>query len=378
MGDTLQEFRSCTLSGLRKDAQVYHLEFFPFCSQSSPTYQIRKAHLGPMNDFDAGPLWQKYRKSFHANSPRSYRGYGINSFSNARRSLYLILSAVVSFPYRFINSLNWRIHQILLRLISFLIFKGDAHAADRFGISQYDDTIYDEDLLGEFKNRFTPYGIGISHNALKSFSYLAKLEKAGLKMNSSVNVLEVGSGLFTFGHLFASSVKSFNYVVIDLPEVIIAAKEEIIKCYSNTSVPRYDVFDSKTLEKFAKSPSKRKVIFISNDETDLLNELNMSFDLFINHESFSEMRLLTVNSYLRLAKKHLAKGGLVNLVNRVSRYQLEETQSENNPEQITNFDKYDFCELQTVVLEICDFRGRIPSQNKHPNFFYIGLFENSN
>ena len=336
------------------------------------------AKMDPINNFDAGPLWQKYRKSFTVNSPRNYRGYGINPFSNARRSLYLIFRAGVSLPYRLINSLNWRIHQILLRLISFLIFKGDAHAADRFGISQYNDKIYDEDLLSQFKNRFTPYGIGISHNALKSFSYLAKLEKAGLKLHSPVNVLEVGGGLFTFGHLFASSVKSFNYVVIDLPEVIFAAKEEITNCYSDTGVTRYDVFDSKTLEKFSKSPSKRKVIFISNDETDLLNELNMSFDLFINHESFSEMRLLSVNSYLRLAKKHLAKGGLVNLVNRVSRYQLEETKSETNIEQITNFDKYDLSKLQTVVLEICEFRGRIPSQNKHPNFFYIGLFENSN
>jgi hypothetical protein len=333
--------------------------------------------MDPINNFDAGPLWQKYRKSFQANSPRIYRSYGINSFSNARRSLYLILRTGVSLPYRLINSLNWRISQIFLRLLSFLIFKGDAHAADRFGISQYGDKIYDENLLSDFKNRFAPFGIGISHNALKSFSYLAKLEKAGMNLQSSVNVLEVGGGLFTFGHLFASSVESFNYVVIDLPEVIVAAKEEIASCYSNTGVPRYDVFDSKTLENFLNSPSKRRVIFISNDETNLLNKLNMSFDLFVNHESFSEMSLLTVNSYLRLAKKYLAKRAHVNLVNRVSRYQLEETLSKNNTDQITNFDKYDLSNLQTKVSEICEFRGRIPSQNKHPNIFYIGLFEES-
>jgi glycine dehydrogenase len=29
--------------------------------------------------------------------------------------------------------------------------------------------------------------------------------------------------------------------------------------------------------------------------------------------------------------------------------------------------------FEESVIEICDFRGRIPSQNKHPNFFYIGL-----
>jgi putative sugar O-methyltransferase len=331
--------------------------------------------MEPADNFDAGPLWQKYRKSFAANSPSDYRGYGINPYSNARRSLYLIFRTSVSLPYRLVNSLNWRIHQILLKIVSFLIFNGDAHAADRYGISQYNHKIYDEHLISQFKNRFSPYGIGISHNALKSFSYLVKLEKAGLNLNSPINVLEVGGGLFTFGHLFASSVKSFNYVVIDLPEVIIAAKEEIAKNYSKTGVTSYDVYDSKTIEKFLNSPSKRKVIFISNDESNLLIKLSLSFDLFVNHESFSEMNLLTVNSYLRLAKNHLASEGLVNLVNRVSRYQLEERLSESSTEQITNFDKYDLSNLKTKIIEICDFRGRIPSQNKHPNYFYIGLFE---
>ena len=170
-------------------------------------------------------------------------------------------------------------------------------------------------------------------------------------------------------------LKKFEYVICDLPEMIVHAHKQITNKYLTVCKGNYDVFLPNELEEFYKSKSDRKVLFILPDQLDKkILKVDKKFDLFINHESFAEMKIETVNTYLEHLPSLMKKGGIVNIVNRHTRPQAKSYQDFKhiNINEITCFNDYklDFCEI--LFQDIDRFRARIPVQQETPNIFFIG------
>ena len=104
----------------------------------------------------------------------------------------------------------------------------------------------------------------------------------------------------------------------------------------------------------------------------LANKDDLTF--FINHESFGEMNIETVNKYLSHLPNLMKVGSIVNLVNRQSRPQARSYDDFKKLElsDITSFEEYnlDFCNV--IIKENDRFRAKIPRMQKHPNVFFIG------
>ena len=58
-----------------------------------------------------------------------------------------------------------------------------------------------------------------------------------------------------------------------------------------------EYFNSDQVKEYLASEKDKKVIFFQPNEIDSIANLSLNFDLFINHESFSEMNIDIVNNY---------------------------------------------------------------------------------
>lgn len=326
----------------------------------------------------ASSIWQEYRKDFQNTSNSSLRGYGLNVYPIANRKLYLALRKIIRLPFRIIHKIDriiYKIESILLRYIlrffSFISFKRNANAAEQFGFNDYETSIYDQNLMREFEDVYQPHGISFSHNTLKSFSYLKRLEEylPPKQEENNLNILEIGAGVFNFGHLLSLRLRSFKYVICDLPEMISSAYFEITEKYIKYADGDYDVFLPSEIELFKQSKSKRKILFLNPDQLSQIVNLDILFDLFINHESFAEMNIETVNDYLASVEKVMRNGAIVNIVNRYSRLQ---TDGSDDLSEMTSFFDYNLQFCNSVVEEVDSFRQRVPKQNQNLNVFYIG------
>jgi hypothetical protein len=199
--------------------------------------------------------------------------------------------------------------------------------------------------------------------------------KRDVKLKKNIKILEIGAGLFNFGHLLTYDLKKFNYIICDLPEIIIAAHQQITDIYLPICKGKYDVFLPNEINLFYESNNDRKVLFITPYQ---LNEGIMrqdtKFDLFINHESFAEMDIFTVNKYLKQVKFLMKKGAIINLVNRHSRVQATSYEEFKliNLKNITCFDDYELNFCKTILKEVDKFRSTIPMMQQTPNVFFIG------
>lgn len=311
----------------------------------------------------ASNLWFHFLKDFRDGSNHTYRGYGLNhTFSNHRVRVFWRLARGVNFVAGRIEALANLLRRVLLRLLSVLIFGGPL-VQERFGVGRYSDADYESDLLDRFENEFDGKRIYFSHNTLKAFHYLEQITPQLKLRNSAPYILEIGAGLFNFGHLLSFRFKHFAYVVVDLPEVQWAARSEI----SSYPGRNYDLFDSSTLNGFLQSAAPRRVLFLEPAELGKLQG-KITFDLFVNHESFAEMPLNVVNSYLHQVKLLLDPGALLFLVNRISRIQALNKSEAISPEMVTDFAEYDLGGVQVLSKELDRFRmregfSRIDSQN---------------
>ena len=129
------------------------------------------------------------------------------------------------------------------------------------------------------------------------------------------------------------------------------------------------------IDEFEMSSSNRKILFITPEQlkSNCLAD-QKRFDLFVNHESFSEMDIDVVNSYLGYLPKLMKKDSFVFLVNRHSRPQARSYDhfKEMELSGITCFSDYklEFC--SEVIKRKDLFRAVIPGQRETPNVFYIG------
>jgi len=326
-----------------------------------------------LTEGETSNIWDSLRKDFQIPNT-DFRGYGLSTLSDKRRTIYMAGKKIITFPFRSINFLSSRFRTAVLKAWSWTVLEFDPKAAKKFGFDDYEGAIYDERLVELYLGKYTKHGIGLSHNTLKSFHYLETL-KSNTQLGDSINVFEIGAGLFNFGHLLTLELTSFEYVICDLPEMVISAHQQITDLYLSNAGGDYEVFLPNEVDLFNASDCSRKILFVTPNQLkeNVLGE-EKRFDLFVNHESFAEMNLEVVNRYLESVAKLMKVGGTINLVNRHTRPQAKIYADWRNLtlSQITCFSDYDLSFCRTVVKEFDSFRARIPGMQTLPNVFFIG------
>ena len=127
-----------------------------------------------------------------------------------------------------------------------------------------------------------------------------------------------------------------------------------------------EVFLSHEIDLFIKSNNKKKIIFLLPSD---LENLNFNFDLFVNHESFGEMKINTVNNYIHQVSKKMKTNSILFSVNRLSR---SVSKWSIDGSHLTNFFEYNLVNFETLLIKIDNFRNLIPRQHALPNIIYIG------
>lgn len=328
-----------------------------------------------INDFGKSPLWDECATSFNSMQKTGGRGYVLNIEDPKKTSQYLVCARVVKKLCAVLDATSQNFSKLSHRALSKLIF-GHSAASRAYGLDRYDPVDRPTSLVESFIERQSKNGIGMSHNSLKLFSYLEFLEKSepALFTTSRIKVLEIGAGLFNFGHMLAAEVSEFEFIVCDLPELIPAAYEEITEKYTLTGVDRYDVFLPHELNRFFSSDSKRKLLFALPTQLDVIESTGWRFNLFVNHESFGEMPKDTVNGYLKNVHGLGAKGSTVFIVNRLLRIQetSQRLKSVTSLSEVTSFWDYELSNFDEKIVCIDPFRQSIERSNTEPNFMYVG------
>ena len=318
-------------------------------------------------------IWKKLRKDFQKKKSH-LRGYGLSTHKQYKINLYILFSKYLNLPFKIIIYIMETLKKNIQRVLSWFIFNFDFNAAERFGFGNYPGDIFGKAFLDSFLNKYSKYNISYSYNTLKAFYYLSKLNEY-VKIKNDIKILEIGAGVFNFGHLLSYELDKFEYVICDLPEMILNAHQQITDIYLPICKGNYDVYLPNEIDNFQNSDSDRKILFITSEQlrNGILSD-EKKFDMFINHESFAEMDINVVNDYLKKIKTLMKKGAIVNLVNRHTRPQanLYDEFKKVEINNITCFDDYElnFCDF--ILKEIDKFRASIPIAQKTPNIFYIG------
>jgi len=319
------------------------------------------------------PLWEDMSKDFSFEKDSGLRDYSINSeYSFEKISKFYNYSKkieLLSFLWKRVSgkllSIILSVERFFTSLVSKLVL-GDFGAARRFSFHIYPLDAYKKhqeksNLLIEYELYNSKNNIFFSHNNYKAFSYFYDLKKH-INLNEGIqNILEIGSGMFNFGTIISKNLASFNYYCIDLPDVALrgylSAKESI-----DDDV---EVYLPHQLKEFKNSSGNKKIIFLIPSQ---LDDLDIKIDLAINHESFSEMHIETVNEYLIKLEDKMTSRSILFLVNRFSRLQSYQ----DNSSDYTNFYDYNLGKFDQVYENIEVLRSYIPVQKNYPNVFYIG------
>jgi putative sugar O-methyltransferase len=321
-------------------------------------------------------IWLNLIKDFQINNS-TLRGYGLSKFNERKINLYIFFKNILDFIFKGISYTSIKTRKVFVNALSWIVFEQQANAASKFGFDIFSRKIYDEKLMQEFLEKYRKYNIGFSHNTFKCYFYLKEIKKY-VKLKKDIKIFEIGAGVFNFGHLLSLELKKFDYIICDLPEMILKAHEQITDMYIPFCHGNYEVYLPNELEKFNNSQCGRKILFITGkqleDKTIRKSLALRRFDLFINHESFAEMSINTVNLYLDYLPMLMKKNSIINIVNRHTRPQAksQEEFKKIKLEDITCFEDYNlkFCNL--IVKKIDYFRAKIPVMQMLPNIFFIG------
>ena len=325
------------------------------------------------------PLWEEMSKDFSFDRPSNLRDYSINREHDfSRVSRFYKFAKKINFLSRnwirvsnvFLNIING-VEKFYVSILSQLIL-GDSKASQRYSFDIYPLEAYEEhqkqvNIVSDYESYNSKNNIFFSHNNYKSYTYFHTLKKfINLENLESKNILEIGSGLFNFGTIVSKNLDHFSYYCIDLPDVALrgylSAKENVDE--------DVELFLPHQLDAFKKSLSKKKVIFLIPSQ---LDNLDINIDFFINHESFSEMNIETVNDYLSKIKMRMTEGSHIFLVNRFSRLQSHSAKSFD----YTNFLDYELDGFYKICFEVEKFRSFLPVQKDFPNVIFIGQKDSS-
>ena len=325
------------------------------------------------NDYqDYSEIWNKNKINFTSkdqilNVKGYQRRYGINTtIKNNKIRSYVNIITKIS---RILLILSSRISKLLNVILSYFVFgRKDIVNKYRFDYPiDIENKFFERypEYRGSYKKVFDKLSWYYSINSFKSFAFYQRLtDFVDLNELQNQTILEIGSGLCNFCMILSSQLDSFSYVCLDIPEMIPNGYYSINTKYKLDDI---DVFLPQELELFLRSSSKKKILFILPDQ---LKDLNLKFKMFINHESFAEMNINTVNNYLEIVKEKLDINSYVFLVNRLARQSKPKTPL--NYYSYTLFDNYDLNGLKIITKEIDRYRDLFKGRELRENIFYIG------
>lgn len=127
-------------------------------------------------------------------------------------------------------------------------------------------------------------------HSVSEYSYI----KSKTKIEDNIRVLEIGSGYGRLAHLY-KSLGAKKYVLIDISPALIVAQN-----YMHNIMPNLKYFDFRPIDNFEtvqREFEEADVCFMSADQIGLLP--TKYFDLAINVCSLMEMKLETIDYYLK-------------------------------------------------------------------------------
>ena len=324
------------------------------------------------NKIEYSEIWNKYRKNFTLkdqilNLKGNQRRYGVNrDLKNKKIRLFINTYILV---VNFLRKINKLLLRIISRILSIIIF-GKKNIVDNYRLNypidiqkKYFDKYPKSKYL--YENIFNRLQWFYSINSFKSFAFFYRFNQfINLNDLENSNILEIGSGLCNFCMILTSQLESFSYICLDIPEMIPNGYYSI---YKNCSDNNIELFLPQEIKKFFKSKCKKKILFILPSQ---IKSIDLRIKLFVNHESFAEMDISTVNKYLKEIKSKLDKNSFVFLVNRIAR---QNAHSNNlSFDTYTLFSDYNLDGLNTVVKEIDSYRDLFKGREIRENLFYIG------
>lgn len=326
-------------------------------------------------------IWLRYINDIKKGSFRSYASN--QNFGTKDISRYIFYYKIIILVERLFLGILRRINNLFIfftslfkKLLSKIIFKNSNFAID-IGISKIQNTNirfeYSEDfeihqkLLSQnkkFRNFYKSLKINYSYNNFKlCYYYYILRENVDLK---KINyILEIGAGFLNFFEIFASLKKEkFSYVVVDFEEF---NKRNLDNLQNNSEKLSGDLktYTFKEISRFKiDTKPKVKLLFLTPKE---FFKINIKFDILINHESFGEMNINTVNTYINNLKNKKKDPFFFYSVNRFSR------KLDNN---YTCFCDYELKEFKTKLFKLDEFRNLIPGAES--NVIYLGKSSKKN
>ena len=314
-------------------------------------------------------LWKNFSQSFSIKNSKlsssTQRGYGINTQYKYRAYKKVLLSI-----YRinsFIDRAQAWFSRKIIALLGVIGYRNQ-YIPEKYGFN------YPADIEKRFAIKFPKYYKTYiernkrtkwlySHNSLKASYYLSILnDSANKDQFEGKRILEIGAGLCNFAILSTYECESFQYIIIDLPELIPHGYQSVAEHHRDD----VEIFLPHEIESFQRTEALKKVIFLLPSQ---IRELEGQYDLFVNHESFSEMDIKTVNKYLDSVYKLMKSRGTYFLVNKYSRSTGPDPLKISN---WTNFADYKLDGIGKEYFEIDGFRALVPKQRLAPNVVFIG------
>jgi putative sugar O-methyltransferase len=189
------------------------------------------------------------------------------------------------------------------------------------------------------------------------------------------SVIEIGSGLAQFAMFNLINSENLIYVCVDIEEMIPSAYLSIIENYPNNDV---DLFLPHEVNEFNFSNSKKKVLFLTPKQYHQIDKLiNFKIDLFVNIESFAEMKISVVNDYLNKSIDFLNTDAMFFTCNRLSRLVDRTDRIQPDIKKYTLFRDYNLNNYNIILYEVDQLRSYIQGSEIQENIIYLGQLKNN-
>jgi len=301
-------------------------------------------------------LWEVMKRSFEGED-EVHRGYGINNekdFVKLERTLILVTKV-----HHRLTKFQGRVVNYLSGLIS-LVLTGHRRKYRRYGFHygvNVRDAVFEK--VPEFKSFYEGYcekfGEFYSYSGMRILYYYFIASK--LIINEKPRILEIGAGLGNFSIITSRHYNEFEYVILDIPEIIPAAYSNVRKLVASDT----ELYLPNEYEEFKRSKSKRKILWIVPAQLEMFE--NDYFDFFCNTESFAEMDPAVSEAYWSKVACLLKDGSHAFLVNRAIRFTGPDVDysSMSSPFKLKNSD----LKVDNIIVD--EFRAVIPQLHEKPN-----------
>lgn len=319
------------------------------------------------DNYGMSDLWSNYIKDFDFLNSRIRPSYKTNKNRPNRKVVFQI--KIINFFKKITSFLFKVIERFVFYIINALTFFGVRSVRD-YGLYIPNTKFsrissFEPNLQKELDDFHALHEIFYSFMSVKAFyNFYCFKNYIPIESFNNKNILEIGSGSGNLVKIFASNLESYNYVCLDLPQMIPHAYNGL---YQNRIIDA-EVFLPNQINLFNKSKSKKKILFILPNQIDLIS---LKFDLLNNVESFGEMPQPTVDNYINSVIPKMNSGAICFLINRVMR--CTNLKDPTNHKSWTMFHKYPLKNFKTIVKKIDDFKDLDNHEEKNRcNVFYIG------